>query len=804
MHLHPKTKVFPVDGGAMGAAIGAHDWASTALGAPEQWPAALRNALNLMLNSPESMYLLWGPDLLFFYNDAYRPVLGPREHGALAQPIRILWADAWPAVQATIEKALNGQASRFEDAPITMARFGEPEQTWWSFSFSPIYADDGEVGGVFCFTTETTERVRATAELKASEARLQLAIEAADLGTWDLDLLTDTSVRSLRHDQMFGFTELQASWGVESTEPHVVEADRPLFHEAIERARSTGKLELEIRVRGVDGVERWISSKGRAHYDQAGTPVRMAGVVADISERREAQLRLQEFAATLEQRVEESTRERDRMWSVSRDFLLIIGHDARYKRVNPTWLRDFGYTQEQLVGLSFDALVHPDDHLLVHELFNDLSAGVPLINLNARMRRSDGQYRVMEWVAVAAEDGMYCSGRDITELRETEEALRQSQKMEAVGQLTGGVAHDFNNLLTIIRSSVDFLRRPGLQEERRERYLTAVSDTVDRAAKLTGQLLAFARRQALTPEVFDVDHKVRGVAYMLDTLSGARIRVKTELLGHPCFINADLSQFETALVNMAVNARDAMDEEGVLTLRLTRLGGLPSIRGHAASTQGFVAISVSDTGSGIAPALLGRIFEPFFTTKPIGKGTGLGLSQVFGFAKQSGGNVEVSSELNVGTTFTLFLPEVDDGPRQREPEAAPLLIGGAGQRVLVVEDNIEVGQFCTQILEDLGYTTHWTVNAEDALAALLDANGNFAAVFSDVVMPGMGGIALAEQLRRDQPDLPVLLTSGYSHVLAEDSGHGFELLHKPYSAEQLALRLRKLIRLAPPKPRPAG
>ncbi|MGV7030738.1 ATP-binding protein [Methylobacterium symbioticum] len=375
-----------------------------------------------------------------------------------------------------------------------------------------------------------------------------------------------------------------------------------------------------------------------------------------------------------------------------------------------------------------------------------------------------------------------------------EEALRQSQKMEAVGQLTGGVAHDFNNLLTIIRSSVDFLRRPDLPEERRRRYMDAVSDTVDRAAKLTSQLLAFARRQTLKPEVFEVGACLSSVADMLDTVTGARIQVDLTLPQARCFVRCDRSQFETALVNMAVNARDAMDGQGTLTLRLVGDRPMPAIRGHAGSRSAFVAVSLADTGAGIAPDDLAHIFEPFFTTKGVGKGTGLGLSQVFGFAKQSGGDVDVHSVLGQGTTFTMFLPQVA-APAEIDPavEVVGPATDGAGRRVLVVEDNVEVGRFATQILQDLGYATEWAANAEAALERLDGDGAGFDAVFSDVVMPGMGGIALAEELRRRLPDLPVVLASGYSHVLAEEGPHGFELLHKPYSADQLSRVLQRIV-----------
>ena len=380
------------------------------------------------------------------------------------------------------------------------------------------------------------------------------------------------------------------------------------------------------------------------------------------------------------------------------------------------------------------------------------------------------------------------------ERERVEEALRQSQKLEAVGQLTGGVAHDFNNLLTVIKSSTDLLKRPNLPEERRHRYVEAISDTVDRAAKLTGQLLAFARRQALKPEVFEVGAALRAVAEMLDSVTGARIAVVVRAPEQSCFIRADLSQFETALINMAVNARDAMHGEGTLTLRLTCGQPMPAIRGHAGSRSAFAAVSLLDTGAGISAEVVPRIFEPFFTTKEVGKGTGLGLSQVFGFAKQSGGDVDVASAVGEGTTFTLYLPQVEGAPERAaaQPDASAPEEGGLC--VLVVEDNVEVGRFATQILEDLGHDMVWVVNAEEALAELEKVPFRFDAVFSDIVMPGMGGIALAEELRRRQPELPVVLTSGYSHVLAQQGTHGFTLVQKPYSVEQLARVLRETVR----------
>ena len=375
-----------------------------------------------------------------------------------------------------------------------------------------------------------------------------------------------------------------------------------------------------------------------------------------------------------------------------------------------------------------------------------------------------------------------------------EEALRQAQKMEAIGQLTGGVAHDFNNLLTIIKSSTELLRRPDLAAPRRLRYVEAISDTVDRAAKLTGQLLAFARRQSLRPEVFEVGERIRMVSDMLVTIVGARVTIEREEPSRPCFIEADASQFDTALVNLAVNARDAMEGEGAFRLSVTRDAVLPPSTPDGRPVP-VVSIHVTDTGSGIPAENFGRIFEPFFTTKGIGKGTGLGLSQVFGFVKQSGGHVDVASEVGRGTTFTLHLPRVAaDRLAAAHPAEARMSAAdaGGGRRVLVVEDNVDVGTFSTQLLQDLGYETTWAASADEALKILSSDGTRFQAVFSDVVMPGMNGVDFGREVRRLYAGLPVILTSGYSEVLAHDHHHGFELLRKPYSIRDLSSVLNRI------------
>lgn len=385
--------------------------------------------------------------------------------------------------------------------------------------------------------------------------------------------------------------------------------------------------------------------------------------------------------------------------------------------------------------------------------------------------------------------------------REAEEALKHSQRLEALGQLTGGVAHDFNNLLTVIRASVDLLNRPQLTEERRQRYITAIADAVARAAKLTSQLLAFARRQTLKPEVFDVGERMQALNDMLAPLLGPAIEIAMRLPAEPCLVRADAGQFETALINMATNARDAMQGKGRITFKVEPATTVPDTLAGASGSQipghhGFVSVTVSDTGIGIPAARLGRIFEPFFTTKQVGHGTGLGLSQVFGFARQSGGEVTVTSEVGHGSTFSLYLPRVapDLLPQRQAPNTAPA-VAGSGMSVLVVEDNIELANFAADGLTELGYSITLVDNATDALAELVVDADRFDVVFSDVVMPGMTGLDLAQAIRDRGIDVPIVLTTGYSQALSQDGVAGFDLVQKPYSIEELSRVLHRAARI---------
>ncbi|MDB5692909.1 MAG: response regulator, partial [Alphaproteobacteria bacterium] len=364
----------------------------------------------------------------------------------------------------------------------------------------------------------------------------------------------------------------------------------------------------------------------------------------------------------------------------------------------------------------------------------------------------------------------------VDERAKAEEQLRQAQKMQALGQLTGGIAHDFNNLLTVIQGSADILRRPGLEEAKRIRFATAIVQTATRAAALTSQLLAFARRQPLRPEVMDVNERIVVMTELLDRALGERVAIRTDLQSGLCPIEADLAQLESAILNVAVNARDAMADGGTLTIA-TREAAL-------ADGRRAIGVSVADTGAGIPPEILEHVFEPFFTTKSVGRGTGLGLSQVYGFAAQSGGEVKVESEVGRGTIVTLILPCSDKDEAAAESEAGAR---GAARRtgdILVVDDNEEVGLLAEALMIELG---HRVTRAKSGIEALRLANQKrFDLVVTDVVMPGMSGLDLAERLKAVLPDVPVVLTTGFSDEIARSGTGGLPVLFKPYRLDGLA------------------
>jgi signal transduction histidine kinase/CheY-like chemotaxis protein len=717
------------DNSKMAEQIRRHDWANNPLGPLQHWPDVLKTTVSLSLASHFPQAIVWGPQLITLFNDAFVPILGDKPD-ALGRPFSEIWKEAWSEISPIADAAFAGQATYIENFALLVERGSGPEQAFFTFCYSPIRDSLGNVIGLLDTVTETTQTVFLNQRLAVLEALGNAVANATDaqaiLATSTRLIVEQLQLSNCAYADMDadedGFT-IRGDWAAPGS-PSIV-----------------GHYQLR------DFGEKAVTLL------RAGKPLIIHDNRSELPPEESATFQAIGITATI----------CVPLIKQGRLTALMAIHD----KVPRAWSR---FEQSLLSEVTERCWAHIER---VRADANVREGLIALAELNATLEQ-----RVEE--------------RSIR-LAQAESALRQSQKLEAIGQLTGGVAHDFNNLLTIIRSSVDFLRQPNLSEERRQRYMRAVSDTVERASKLTSQLLAFARRQPLNPLVVNAGERLANIGEMLESVTGAQIHVCVEQPAHPCYIRVDLSQFETALINIALNARDAMNGQGLLKLRLECHTPLPAIRGHAGASGPFVSIALADTGGGIDAQTLEHIFEPFFTTKDVGKGTGLGLSQVFGFAKQSGGNVDVASVIGHGTQFTLYLPQVTAAELEPnevpdDDDAHPL---HEQRRILVVEDNLDVGRFANQILQDLGYETAWATNAEEALQlAGADAMA-FDAVFSDVVMPGITGVALARELRRRRPDLPVILTSGYSEELARSGYDGFEFLAKPYSAEQVSRILGK-------------
>jgi PAS domain S-box-containing protein len=656
---------------------------------------------------------------------------------------------------------------------------------------------------------DVTDQMLAREILRESEERFRLIADSAPVPIWVTKL---DRTRSFANQAYLDFL------GLPFEEAIVFDWRKALHPDDLPRilqAQIAGEASLkpfvlEARYKGADNEWHWLRSESQPRWDPTGKHIGFIGVAHDVTAAKQAEIELRELNETLEQRIRERTAQLQSnearmraIFETSHLYQGLLDLDGKLTYVNKTALAGIQSDGGDVIGKPFwDTpwfAATPDMTEAVRKAFETVLGGQEarlemLLHLPIGERFFDFAMRpVFDQNGNVA--GAVPEAVDITERRQAEEVLRQSQKMEAVGQLTGGVAHDFNNLLTIIRSATDFLRRRELPEERRRRYVDAISETVERASKLTAQLLAFARRQPLKPEVFDVGAQVDNVVQLIRPLVGGRIEISVAIEAPGCFTIADVAQFETALINLAINARDAMNDEGRLTMSVTQTDRLPALRGQSARSGDFIAISIADTGTGIAPENLDAIFEPFFTTKEVGKGTGLGLSQAFGFARQSGGDIAVKSTLRKGATFTIYLPQApapaaagEASVLGSEPAAT-----GRGYRVLVVEDNDEVGQFSTELLEDLGYSVRRVANAKAALAILAEDEFATDLVFSDVIMPGMNGVELAGLIRERFPGLPVVLTSGYSDVLAANAHHGFELIQKPYSVESLSRILRKAI-----------
>jgi signal transduction histidine kinase len=422
--------------------------------------------------------------------------------------------------------------------------------------------------------------------------------------------------------------------------------------------------------------------------------------------------------------------------------------------------------------------------------------------VDLRLRDAKGAWRQIDWTFVPEGDALYATGRDVTERRQLEDQLRQSQKMEAVGQLTGGIAHDFNNMLTGIMAGLELARRridAGRTPEA-FRFMDGAVASAERAAALTHRLLAFSRRQTLDPQSVDVGELVLSMEDLLRRTLGERVTLTVASSPDLWPARCDANQLESALLNLAINARDAMPDGGKLTIEcVTRTLSRPLASQPDPIQPGdYVVVTVSDTGVGMPESVKGKVFDPFFTTKPIGKGTGLGLSMVYGFVRQSGGHVAIFSQPGAGTAVKLYLPRLTGRPEARltSKDGAGPQLQAMGENVLVVEDDLQVKLMIGAVLADFGYRVFEAVDANAALE-ILKGEQSFHLLITDVGLPGMNGRQLAELARQSRPELPVLFVTGYAanvSIRSEFLDAGMQMISKPFSVEALANAVRETLK----------
>jgi PAS domain S-box-containing protein len=546
--------------------------------------------------------------------------------------------------------------------------------------------------------------------------------------------------------------------------------------------------------------------------DEAGNVTSIFVEGLDITERRATEQALRELNANLERRVIERAQARGRTWQLSPDLLGALNSKGYFETSNPAWKSVLGWSEDEVASMSIFELLHPDDVEHTRAGFELTLVGQPAIRFVNRYRCKDGSHRYISWVGIQEDGYVYCTGRDITAEREAEielskaqDALRQAQKMEAIGQLTGGIAHDFNNLLTGIIGSLDLVRRRMATNSSEDipRLMDAASTAALRAAALTHRLLAFGRRQSLDSRPNNVNRIITSMEDLLQRTMGERVELVCRLSGDLWTALTDANQLESALLNLAINARDAMPDGGQLTIETenVQLDETYTSLHEEVQPGDYVTISVSDTGIGMPPEVLEKAVDPFFTTKPVGEGTGLGLSVIYGFTKQSRGHLRIYSEVAQGTTVKLYLPRAQQNAVDLQPLAAATP-RGHGETILVVEDDATVRSIISDALKDLGYRVLTASDARFAIP-LLQSKDVIDLLISDVILPHVNGRKLAEMARALRPALKVLFVSGYSEIAlvrGDFLDGGMDMLTKPFALDTLGAKVHAMIEAhSPPK-----
>lgn len=806
-------------------------WRDSPLGDPRDWPAALRLAASLVLESPAPMWLAWGESLALLANEACSALLPAGVNYRPGAPAADAWAEAWDQLLPAAMQALDGRGSRIEELPLHIDRAPGAAPAWAAFSFAPLRDDDGRVRGLLCTMQDLAPLVAARRSLRDSEAasaqrtaqtletaeRYRLAALSTNDAIWDWNLADGHVIWNQAVQTLFGhmLDATGADWWLD----HIHPDDRPridsTIHAVIDSQDSSWS--GEYRFRRADGSYADIFDRGTVLRDAEGRALRMIGAMLDLSEQKATRAALQESERLFRTLFE----------SIDEGFCVIEFVDgphgplSDYVHVlaNPAYAANTGI--EHVVGQRARDMVPLEAEAWIDTYRDVLVGGRPLrferelqhtgrfLELAAlRIEPPERRQVAVLFQDITQRHRAELALRDMNDTLERrvqeeverharmEEALRQSQKMEAVGQLTGGIAHDFNNMLAVVSNAMELLgRRVAGSDERALHYVGIAKGGVRRAAQLTQRLLAFSRQQPLQPEPVCANDLVAGMSELIRHSLGGTIRVELELGGDPWLLHVDHNQLEHAILNLAVNARDAMERGGQLLIQTDNrvLDRRDFVELGDAAPAEYVMIAVADTGEGMPREVLAKAFEPFFTTKEVGRGTGLGLSQVYGFVKQSGGQVRIDSVPGQGTRVELYLPRhLATGGTAAPGAAAPDIVRArSGETVLVVDDEAAVRGLSAEMLQMLGYKVHVADGGAAALR-LLDAHPDIALLFTDVLMPELDGRELAVRALQRRPGLPVLFTSGHTRNvdLVDGQLQRARMLAKPFTLAQLASQVR--------------
>ena len=831
------------------ALIARTDWSRSPLGAAGTWPQSLRTAVDIVIHSPMPMLLMWGPELTQIYNNGFALLAGSKHPHAFGQPAHQIWPELRDFTDPIYSAVLQGQVRTYSEQRFTLQHDGKDSEFWLDLTYSPIRDENAQVAGILVTAIETNERRRIALELQQrsdeslrvqrdTEERLQLALAATDaVGTWDWDIGEDRFIADAHFAQLHGIDpacagQLPISDYLNGVHPE----DRALLARSIKHCITHGtEYAEEYRLLLPGGEQRWVFARGRCYKDHHGRPVRFLGAALDLTERKQNEHALRQSQTELQLVI-----------NAMPILISYVDHEERFRLNNAAYLDWYGLTPQELYGRTIREVIGEEAYFLRSPYIGEALAGRPCsFSLYTPHRDGSTRHALMNYLprhgADGAVNGFYIFVIDESERKKTEEALRNlnetleervsarteqlaqanerlqnemfereraedalrhAQKMEAVGQLTGGIAHDFNNMLTGIIGSLDLMQRYIANGRADEigRFTEAAVSSANRAAALTHRLLAFSRRQSLDRKTLDVNALIHSLEDLIRRTKGDPIALTLCLAENLWPVSTDVSQLENALLNLVINARDAMPDGGELLIETANvyLDGNDITTLEPVKAGDYLMLAVSDNGSGMTPSVLSKAFDPFFTTKPIGQGTGLGLSMIYGFAQQSGGHVSLDSLPGQGTCVRLYLPRLH-GSEPESPEAelveqpAPI---AAGETVMVVEDDPAVRMLVLDLLRELGYNGY---EAEDARTALplLESNVRVDLLITDVGLPGMNGRQLAEIGRQIRPELKVLFITGYAEHAAVRGGFldpGMQLITKPFTFDLLTAKVREMIK----------